>query len=691
MEEYISDELMNEAAGGSQATGALVRTRYTLRFLDDEVEDTYQVFFFRRFSRELSRVYLIVLAIGALLTLPIIMEKGFERPLSLYIFFFIPATPCVILAWRGAATGGQTWFYNAQSLPGVSMTIACAAGWAPIVQNVVVKQILDPYVLPIEILVLAAIGSFGRLPYRYNVTFCALTSIFFLVGYAAVGFAQLDLGVVDMFQAVILVVASAYIFAFVARSAEVTLRTDFYRAYELTRANKALQTEVEELRQERDSKKRAALNLASPLERAITSLKFIMNDKSLARSHKVGIERALEVISSANARAPQLLQEIRLGRSSVDEDTRRWLFSEMAQGMASPPEAQRRYSRAPSMRSARSHASQLLMSVPEATPATLSAWLPEEEAFFNSYMMPNIGSIDFDVFKARDAFPSRVLATTMHCVFASADYYERFPYVDVAKLHRFAQAIESLYKPNPYHNSMHAADVLQTFHFLCQSSKLKEFLSDVELLAALVAICVHDVAHPGLNNSFQTATGSKLALTYNDRSVLENYHASTAFSILRRDDCAFLTDEMPLTDRKLFRSTVIELILATDMSVHFAVVSEFKTMVASRTLNPDDAHDRLKVLTLMVKSSDISNVAKPTPIYLRWADLVVEEFYVQGDREREVGLPVSTFMDRENPQMAKSQVGFIDFVCKPLYEALSEVDPTLPFLDNVETNRTRWE
>ena len=32
--------------------------------------------------------------------------------------------------------------------------------------------------------------------------------------------------------------------------------------------------------------------------------------------------------------------------------------------------------------------------------------------------------------------------------------------------------------------------------------------------------------HPGLNNEFQKATMSELALKYNDQSVLENFHAA---------------------------------------------------------------------------------------------------------------------------------------------------------------------
>ncbi|OLP78739.1 hypothetical protein AK812_SmicGene41054 [Symbiodinium microadriaticum] len=50
--------------------------------------------------------------------------------------------------------------------------------------------------------------------------------------------------------------------------------------------------------------------------------------------------------------------------------------------------------------------------------------------------------------------------------------------------------------------------------------------------------------HPGLNNEFQKATMSELALTYNDQSVLENFHAalrSSLFAAMRFFSTPFRT------------------------------------------------------------------------------------------------------------------------------------------------------
>ncbi len=40
----------------------------------------------------------------------------------------------------------------------------------------------------------------------------------------------------------------------------------------------------------------------------------------------------------------------------------------------------------------------------------------------------------------------------------------------------------------------------------------------------------------------------------------------------------------------------------------------------------------------MVHCSDLSNPTKPLDIYRQWVDRIMEEFFRQGDKEREQGL-----------------------------------------------------
>ena len=63
-----------------------------------------------------------------------------------------------------------------------------------------------------------------------------------------------------------------------------------------------------------------------------------------------------------------------------------------------------------------------------------------------------------------------------------------------------------------------------------------------------------------------------------------------------------------------------------------------------------------QVLQSMVHCSDLSGPTRPLETYRRWVSLVMEEFFHQGDRERESGLDISPMCDRHNATIEKSQV-----------------------------------
>ena len=52
----------------------------------------------------------------------------------------------------------------------------------------------------------------------------------------------------------------------------------------------------------------------------------------------------------------------------------------------------------------------------------------------------------------------------------------------------------------------------------------------------------HDTDHPGVMNGYLINTRHPLALLYNNQSVLENHHCSTALSLLERPELNFLAN-----------------------------------------------------------------------------------------------------------------------------------------------------
>ncbi len=63
-----------------------------------------------------------------------------------------------------------------------------------------------------------------------------------------------------------------------------------------------------------------------------------------------------------------------------------------------------------------------------------------------------------------------------------------------------------------------------------------------------------------------------------------------------------------------------------------------------------------QVLQNMVHCADLSNPTKPLQLYKQWTDRIMEEFFSQGDRERERGMEISPMCDKHNASVEKSQV-----------------------------------
>jgi len=155
--------------------------------------------------------------------------------------------------------------------------------------------------------------------------------------------------------------------------------------------------------------------------------------------------------------------------------------------------------------------------------------------------------------------------------------------------------------------------VLQSFYYLLITSTVFDHLKHIEVMGLAVASLCHDLAHPGLNNFYQVNARTPLALLYNNKAVLENFHATATFCILMRPEFNFL-HSFGQAEFKTFRDIVISSIMSTDMAVHFDFLNDMKRRYQEDNSFSLEVKDDVRMMaTSLVKCSDISNVVRSPP------------------------------------------------------------------------------
>ncbi|XP_072320195.1 3',5'-cyclic-AMP phosphodiesterase 4C-like [Eucyclogobius newberryi] len=301
---------------------------------------------------------------------------------------------------------------------------------------------------------------------------------------------------------------------------------------------------------------------------------------------------------------------------------------------------------------------------------------------------------NLNIFRVADLTNNRPLSCIMYSIFQERELLKTFR-IPVDTFVTYVMTLEDHYHGNvAYHNSLHAADVTQSIHVLLSTPALDAVFTDLEILAALFAAAIHDVDHPGVSNQFLINTNSELALMYNDESVLENHHLAVGFKLLHQDNCDIFQN-LTKRQRQSLRKLVIDMVLATDMSKHMTLLADLKTMVETKKVTSsgvlllDHYTERIQVLRNMVHCADLSNPTKPLLLYRQWTERIMEEFFRQGDKERERGMEISAMCDKHTASVEKSQVGFIDYIVHPLWETWGDlVHPDAQeLLDTLEENR----
>uniref|UniRef100_A0A8C2QWU5 Phosphodiesterase n=1 Tax=Capra hircus TaxID=9925 RepID=A0A8C2QWU5_CAPHI len=249
--------------------------------------------------------------------------------------------------------------------------------------------------------------------------------------------------------------------------------------------------------------------------------------------------------------------------------------------------------------------------------------------------LKDVDKWSFDVFALNEASGEHSLKFMIYELFTRYDLINRFK-IPVSCLIAFAEALEvgySKYK-NPYHNLIHAADVTQTVHYIMLHTGIMHWLTELEILAMVFAAAIHDYEHTGTTNNFHIQT-------------------SAAYRLMQEEEMNVLVN-LSKDDWRDLRNLVIEMVLSTDMSGHFQQIKNIRN-----SLQQPEGLDKAKTMSLILHAADISHPAKSWKLHHRWTMALMEEFFLQGDKEAELGLPFSPLC-------------FIDFIVEPTFSLLTD-------------------
>ncbi|XP_053210897.1 high affinity cAMP-specific and IBMX-insensitive 3',5'-cyclic phosphodiesterase 8A-like isoform X2 [Panonychus citri] len=293
---------------------------------------------------------------------------------------------------------------------------------------------------------------------------------------------------------------------------------------------------------------------------------------------------------------------------------------------------------------------------------------------------------------------------------------------DELTLRNWLVVVESHYRDNPYHNSTHAADVMQATSYFLRKPRLKSIFDPLDEVISLISAIIHDIDHPGKSSAFLCNSHNELAILYNDISVLESHHAAQAFKLTLSDDQINIFKNLDRDTYKEVRQSIIDMVLATEMTKHFEHLSKFisvlidpfkmvkstnqtnsndidqpqssdSSMVNQDSLDISGSPENIVIIKrMLIKCADVCNPTRPLVICNTWAQRIAEEYCNQTDEEKALGLPVvMPAYDRATCSIPKSQIGFIDFFVHDMFEAWDAFGDFPELMDNLSKNYNHYK
>jgi hypothetical protein len=210
------------------------------------------------------------------------------------------------------------------------------------------------------------------------------------------------------------------------------------------------------------------------------------------RSHIARMRRASDALSPRDAKAGEQLQAYLAGFTSNDNQKRcmKKLFRQSV----------RRVQTLNLVRRMRKTSVQETGIIKPVTPCR-AASLPEEHIDKLVRLTNQFGWWEFNIWELRALTKTPLACVGYELICARLKLHTTFG-INQNVLLAFLRAVESNYNPNPYHNALHGADAALALYYMLTTGKMQEVakLSDLQVLAGLVAGLCHDLGHEGVNN-----------------------------------------------------------------------------------------------------------------------------------------------------------------------------------------------
>jgi hypothetical protein len=250
--------------------------------------------------------------------------------------------------------------------------------------------------------------------------------------------------------------------------------------------------------------------------------------------------------------------------------------------------------------------------------------------------------------------------------------------IDSVKLKTFIKEAHKLYHDVDFHNFKHGWSQMHVSYMILRHGA-SDYLTPLDMLAVLIGGLCHDLDHPGHNNAYEVVAETDRALTHSFDAVLERHHASLAHRLLKSPGSSIL-ESLTSAEKTYVHQAITDIILATNMADHGSLVKRLeKCSTKSAPFDISDERSRRDLMRFVAHSADISSQVLPFNVAKLWSDRVCAEFMHQSSEEKIHNYPVTQFMTNldTDEQRCHAQLGFISYVVRPLWTALSACLPRL--------------